>query len=189
VPRAIPRTGGLVLAEVEEVPARDDVAVPKRELVERRPQSAVTAAGKRLVLCRRRRDRGAAALAGLAKCTRPSVGRAALVAGHVGDDREQPGPERGARPEAMQEAVRAHECFLGGVVRDVDAGDRGRRTSSVVLVAAYQLAIRVHVSPLRLLDQLGVVRGAPSHSGGVTGSTPAQRSGFPGLCSPGCNRA
>jgi hypothetical protein len=62
----------------------------------------------------------------------------------------------------VQEAEGAHECLLGRVVGVAHAGDDGGRAPSVVLVAAHQLAVRLDVSLLGLLDQLEVVRGAPS---------------------------
>src|SRR5688572_10121659 len=65
--------GGFVLAEIEEVAARHDVAVVVGKRVERRPYGVVAVPGDRLVLRRRRRTGGSPALARFMECTCPAV--------------------------------------------------------------------------------------------------------------------
>src|ERR687898_323766 len=107
-------------------------------------------------------------------------GGPALISGLVGDYREQPGPETGARPEASQGAVSLHECLLGrflglrGVARDEVGGTEGH-----LLVAAHQLLIRRSVSTLRTLGELRVIRG--------DGPPPRRRS-LPSSTTPGAKR-
>src|SRR5215204_3013115 len=74
-------------------------------------------------------------------------GRPALVSGLVGDYREQPGPETGARPEASQGAVSLHEGLLGRFLglRGV-AGDKVGGAEGHLLVATHQPLIRRSVS-------------------------------------------
>src|SRR5918993_808658 len=107
-------------------------------------------------------------------------GRPALVSGLVGDYREQPGPETGARPEASQGAVSFHECLLGRFLglRGV-AGDEVRGTEGHLLVATHQLLIRRSVSTLRPLCELRVIRG--------DGPPPRRRSLLPST-TPGAKR-
>src|SRR3954454_9950084 len=97
--------GGLGLAEVGEVAEPEDLAVAVVEGGEGGAQLGVTLAAERQRLRGRRwriaRRRGAGALAEL-----PAAGRAAgAVAGLVGDDRQQPGAQRGAGPEAAERRV------------------------------------------------------------------------------------
>src|SRR5918994_3997207 len=87
-------------------------------------------------------------------------GRPALVSGLVGDYREQPGPEMGARPEPSQGAIRLHEGLLGRLLglRSV-ACDEVSGTEGHLLVAAHQPLIRRSVSTLRPHGELRVIRG------------------------------
>src|SRR5215208_4623757 len=111
-------------------------------------------------------------------------GRLALVPGLVGDYREQPGPETGARPEPSQGAVRLHEGLLGrflglrGVTRDEVSGTEGH-----LLVAAPQPLIRRSVSTLRPLCEPRVIRGdgSPPRGRSLPPSTTPGAKWFPGM--------
>src|SRR5215204_2122425 len=111
-------------------------------------------------------------------------GRPALVSGLVGDYREQPGPETGARPEPSQGAVSLHEGLLGrflglrGVACDEVSGAEGH-----LLVAANQPLIRRSVSTLRPLCEPRVIRGdgPPPRRRSLPPSTTPGAKRFPGM--------
>jgi hypothetical protein len=180
VPRATQDRGRLLFGEVQEVAAADS---PPRFL-------AQAAQGlEQLFSPLRGQDRrlgGGRTILRRALPGRPqeqtgaSRGRPALVSGLVGDYREQPGPETGARPEASQGAVSLHEGllsrFLGlrGVARDEVGGTEGH-----LLVAAHQPLISPSVSTLRPPGELRVIRG--------DGPPPRRRSLLPST-TPGAKR-
>src|SRR5215203_4603770 len=111
-------------------------------------------------------------------------GRPALVSGLVGDYREQPGPETGARPEPSQGAVSLHEGLLGrflglrGVACDEVGGTEGH-----LLVAAHQPLIRRSISTFRPLCELRVIRGdgPPPRRRSLPPSTMPGTKWFPGM--------
>jgi hypothetical protein len=87
--------------------------------------------------------------------------------GLVGDDGEQPGPERGARPETVEGAVRFDEGLLGGVFR---LGGIARyevgRAEGHRLVYAHQPFVGGCISRTCPLGELRFLQG-----GGLTSST------------------
>src|SRR5205823_1322362 len=53
------------------------------------------------------------------------------------------------------------ERLLGSVVGEAGATDRGGGAPSIPLVSAHELGVGIHVSLLRSIDQLRIVRGPP----------------------------
>ncbi len=97
--------GRLALGEVEQVAAGDHRAVALVERSERGEQLPALAAGEQRGLGRRSRVPRGPLLRGAEREARAPPGGAAAVAGLVGDDREQPRPER--RVGAGSAAARA----------------------------------------------------------------------------------
>ena len=95
---------------------------------------------------------------------RAPAGRAAAVARLVGDDLQQPGPERRARAEAAERAPRLDEAVLRGLlgVGGV-AGDHVGRAEGDALVCVHELLVGVRVAALRAADQVGFVEWSAHH--------------------------
>ena len=95
---------------------------------------------------------------------RAPAGGAAAVARLVGDDRQQPRPERRAGAEARQRAPRLHEALLRGLL---GVGGRAARQAGDakgdVLVCAHEGSIGDGVAPLGPRDQRGFVVRWPAH--------------------------
>src|SRR6185436_5598999 len=90
--------------------------------------------------------------------------RAPAVARLVGDDLQEPGPERSARAEASERAPGLDEPVLrslfgvGGV-----ACDHVRRAKGDALVCSHELLVGVAVAALRAADQVGFVEWSAHH--------------------------
>jgi hypothetical protein len=81
------------------------------------------------------------------------------IAGFVGDDRQQPGPEGLSRSEAAQGAMGLHEGVLGRFfrVRDVPADEHGRAKGDL-LVGTDNVGVRGGVTVPGALDEVGFGR-------------------------------
>src|SRR6266511_226247 len=152
---AAERRRGLVFGEVEEVAARDCLAVVLLETVDRREQLlAPLGAEERRLGGRGRVPRGD--LPGRAQGERlATAGCATAVARLVRDDPQQPGLEGRAGAKAPERAVRLHEAVLGSLfgVGGV-AGDEPCGTEGDALVCAHEFLVSGRVSPLRAGDEL-----------------------------------
>jgi hypothetical protein len=81
----------------------------------------------------------------------------AQIAGFVDDDPQQPGSKRATRAEAVQRQVALRERFLGRIFRLLAVTkDQIRGRQGLVLIALYQLAIRVDIAAARVLHELAV---------------------------------
>src|SRR6266545_345450 len=80
---------------------------------------------------------------------------APAVARLVGDDRQQPGPERRVRAEAVQRVPGLDQALLGGVLGvGGAAGDQAGCPVRELLVPAHEGLVGTHVSPSRPFDEL-----------------------------------
>src|SRR5262249_33739887 len=144
--------GGLLLRELEEVTAREYIAVVVAQALDRGQEPLPTLDRERSlfrILARR---------AGLRRRTQRQRGASAAsttaISGLIGDERQQPRKEGLAAAEAAECAVRLHERVLGrllGVGRV--ACDHERRTEGERLVGDHERFESDRVAAARPLDE------------------------------------
>src|SRR6266536_984008 len=148
----------LRLGQLQEEPGGDRLPVPLRQAADSGQQRAPALVGQCRRLGRRGRVSRRADLGDAQRQVVLAATGAAAVAGLVGDDGEQPGPERRSRAEAVQGVPGLHQALLRGVVGvGAAAGDQVGRPVCEILVPAHQGLVGTHVSPSRPFDELAFV--------------------------------
>src|SRR5262245_59172003 len=133
--RQVEDLGGLGLAEIEEVAGGDDLAVVRAQLVECADERLAGLAVEDRRLGRWGRITRPAILEGPQGQAGATARRAASVARLVGDDPQQPGPERGAAAEPVERAVGLDERLLDRILGVAVGRDDVGRPDRHVLVA------------------------------------------------------
>src|SRR6266511_1684022 len=179
--------GRLRLGQVEEEPGGDHQAVPLRHAGHGRQQGAAALAGQRRRLGRRGRVSRGAGLGDPHRQVVLAAAGAPAVARLVGDDRQQPGPERRVRAEAVQRVPGLDQALLGGVLGvGGAAGDQAGCPVRELLVPAHEGLVGTHVSPSRPFDELDflLVQWTALHCllSGI--STPPRGDRFPAVWNP-----
>ena len=134
-----------------------------RRRVDRREQRRPRLAGEDRRLGRWGRIARPAILGGAEGETGPAPGRPPSVAGLVGDDPQEPRPERGVGPEPRQRGVGLDERVLDGVLGVAVGRDEMRRPDGDVLVASDQLLVGHDLAIPRAVDQLGIFQWTALH--------------------------
>src|SRR6185369_292748 len=136
------RLGGLGLREPEEVAGADHLALLVTQATERRVELYTRLAGedrrfrRRLRLVAWRRD------ASTERETGPPIRRAPAVACLVGDDAQQPRPDRRSGTEACQRAIRLDERILDSIGSIGLRGDEICGAHGEILVAPDERLVR-----------------------------------------------
>src|SRR5438034_475279 len=129
--------GGLGLVEVEEVAGGDHLAVGVAEVVDRADEPGPLFAVEDRRLGRWGRIARPAILGSPEGETRPPAGRAPSVPCFVGDDPQEPRPERGPITEPAERAIGLDERLLDGVLGITIGRDQVRDRKSTRLNSSH----------------------------------------------------
>src|SRR5436309_4763591 len=149
--------GGLGLVEVEEVAGGDHRAVGVAEVVDRADEPGPLFAVEDRRLGRWGRIGRPAILGSPEGETRPPAGRAPSVPCFVGDDPQEPRPERGPITEPAERAIGLDERLLDGVLGITIGRDQVRRPHGGVLIPPDERLVGHDLASLRAGDQIVVV--------------------------------
>src|SRR4051812_13640698 len=152
-PQDVSRLG---FAQLEEEPGRDHIAVVFPESVDRGKERSAGLAVEDRRLGRWGRITRPAILGSPEDEACPPAGGPPPVPRFVGDDPEEPWPERRVRAKSAQRGVRLDERLLGGVFGVAIGRDDPCRSDGRVLIPTDERLVRHDVASPRAFDQLGV---------------------------------
>ena len=157
------RGRGLRLGEIEQVPARHDEPVFLAQPRDCGGERGAPLVDEDRLFGRRGRAVRGAVLDDAEREVHPPAGGAPAIARFIGDDPQQPRPERRALPEPAERPICLDKGLLDGVVGLRSIADQERGSMGKVLVGAHKFLVSGNVAAFGACDEVAFVQWSALH--------------------------